>query len=154
MEHPHFPLLELPVELRNQIYSFAFDTHIELACDDFYVNRPFRREWPALFACNQQIRTEAIEQYYRHTTFSYTGAEALSRWLATFTPKQRARLGHLRAPLCWRDVRSAKGFLDTVLTILERRGVGVQREVLFIVLQGEGMVSLIDLDKMFATSKS
>ena len=73
-------LLRLPAELRDQIYQYTFEGDI-FDVDKPRLKKPHRRNTIGLLLSCEQIHDEAIELYYKHTTFFFVDWNEGTDWL-------------------------------------------------------------------------
>ncbi|KAK5120769.1 hypothetical protein LTR85_005835 [Meristemomyces frigidus] len=98
------PLLSLPPELRNNIYSFALTPTNETPENEIEVPADGRLAHPSLLKVCKQITEEATELYYATTTF-----------YLSFTPSD------LSPVKSWLDIIGTKNatVIDRVVTVLD-----------------------------------
>jgi hypothetical protein len=94
------PLLNLPPELRNRIYSYALNSPSSpIGVRATYADR----EPPTVLQLSRQIREEATSLYYSEWVFTgfFDGGvkprkmESLCKWLKSLTPEIHQRLRHI-----------------------------------------------------------
>lgn len=102
-------LLELPAELRNEIYELAlFQTrpigvtivleHCLTLLDFTRASRRSLVEEPPLLTCCRQVREEAIGIFYGSSTFASSERSELERWIIALPAAKRKLLRDVRVP--------------------------------------------------------
>lgn len=86
--------LDLPAELRNQIYTHALIQPTPISLPYAYERRPFRE--PALLRTARTIRAEATPLYYGGNVFEAPSPAAAHRFLHALQPAQIAHLRRFR----------------------------------------------------------
>lgn len=92
--------LDLPPELRNEIYHLAFeDCKTWISSIPSYrglLNHVSSTKAANILRTNNQIRSEATLLFYSISRFDATSEEALVAWLKHLKPASRAALKHVR----------------------------------------------------------
>ncbi|KAK0301115.1 hypothetical protein LTS00_000264 [Friedmanniomyces endolithicus] len=154
---PALPLLRLPPELRNAIYSYVLVDPPEVLVTNHW--RP-----PALFSMSKQVRREALKIYFAENIFRIdmyalipgplreTGyMSALARWFRPMSTPGRDALKTVHIDdIFYRTQDEAKEALMYYTKGLAEAGCGVADGVLFV----EGRISDIEVsvDKPFWTN--
>ncbi|KAK0314161.1 hypothetical protein LTR73_004774 [Friedmanniomyces endolithicus] len=158
MEDAHTsPLLRLPPELRNAIYSYALVNPHEVLVTDHW-------RAPALLSTGKQVRREAVNIYFAENTFRIemftliSGPlreagymPALARWFHAISTLGRAALKTVRIDdIFYRTHDEANEALLYYATGLAEAGCGVADGVLFV----EGRISdfEVSVEKPFWTN--
>ena len=86
------PLLELPAEIRNEIWSYALDTPDSITIEN---RRPYFHE-PGLLAVNRQVRSETVGIWYHDINFYIAGSNPAVKFLRAISDQQLSALRTLR----------------------------------------------------------
>lgn len=84
-------LLDLPPELRNEIYSYILSSEVIMLGN----STPHIPE-PAILAVNRQVRSETLSLFYADNTFAISGSSPANKLLRNMSDEKLRALGSLR----------------------------------------------------------
>ncbi|KAF2162713.1 hypothetical protein M409DRAFT_26950 [Zasmidium cellare ATCC 36951] len=86
---PKTSFLDLPAEIRNDIYTLALTNRTLSFPPASPQNRYGRARPPSLLLSNKQIHHETLPMFYSNTTFHFPSPDPLLRWLRKIGAKKR-----------------------------------------------------------------
>ncbi|KAK4494831.1 hypothetical protein PRZ48_014187 [Zasmidium cellare] len=84
--------LDLPAELRNEIYELAIERKTVVLSKSSKSNKKGRARSPALLLASKEIYRETLTIFYSKWTFHFESVAKLLSWLRTLGPQKRAFL--------------------------------------------------------------
>lgn len=144
--------LDLPPELRNEIYSYILSSQIVMLS-----NSSPRIFEPAILAANRQVRSETISLFYADNTFAISGSSPANKLLRNMSDQ---KLRALRALRIITSQAMSHGYIQTRIEQFNREFMprGLDRLAIMFQLDGDDggrpqWVNLGDLRRMRTSSR-
>ncbi|KAF1836651.1 hypothetical protein BDW02DRAFT_566743 [Decorospora gaudefroyi] len=113
------PLLRLPAELRNQIYSIALapfrTTTIETYAREPFLTTTAAQKSLALLQTCRQMHSEATLPYYSTNTFEFRSSNHITRFVHAVGPARCAVIKWVRLVFQAKDIGTAKMMLQAAV---------------------------------------
>lgn len=119
---PKTELLDLPAELRNNIWEYALSDPEPIRLTWSMVSGLSRVKQPALTAVSRQVRTESLAIFYHSNVFQAIRFSSITEFLRSLDQKQVKHLHHLRYDCTFRYLTDIEPTLKNMETDLKTMG--------------------------------